>query len=448
MTKGIFIGMINNSALMISLGLIATLFILSLLRSKIPYKEFFIGAIVGFTGFIIILAGVKLIPGIIFDTRSVLLCLSGLFLGYIPTLIGTVFVIIFRTSLGGAGIFAGVMIAITSAISGIIWKKVKKIDILELTFADMYIFGVIVHIVMLACWLTLPWFTAKYVLYKIALPVLILYPVATALLGMLMRNMFRKIKEDAEMVRKNQLIESLNKELDQKVRERTQQLITANQELEAFVYSISHDLRSVLKAFNTTSDNLIKEYEKYIDEESKPLLVSLEQNNKRMSALIDNLIILSRISKNEISMQEINISKAIDTILDEISRDNPDLKIKFDIAGDITAKADASLLKIALRNMLNNAVKFACYKTNPRIEFFVSEENGKRTFNIRDNGDSFETKYADNLFVAFNRLNTKEEFQNTVLSLAIVKRIVERHGGKVWAESELNQGAMFKFTLG
>jgi K+-sensing histidine kinase KdpD len=447
MTKAIFIGLINSSALMISLGLIAMLFIVSLLRSRIPYKEFFIGAIIGFSGFIIIIAGVRLFPGIIFDTKSVLLCLSGLFLGTIPTLVGAVFVIIFRASLQGPGVFAEIMIVITSAVAGIVWKKVKKVDLLQLSFADMYIFGVIVHIFMLACWLTLPWHTASYILLKIALPVIVLFPLTTALLGMLMRNMFRKIKADEEMVKKNQLIEALNKELDQKVRDRTQQLLTTNQEMEALVYSLSHDLKSALKAFNITGDNLKIEIENCLDEEKKLLFSSLEQNNTRMGGLIDNLVILSRISKTGINLKDVNLSQIINNVLNDISRDNPDLQVKFDIAEDIIAKADEALLTIALRNMLTSAVKFASYKTNPRIEFFVTEDAGKRIFNIRDNGESFETKYSDQLFVAFNRLNTKEDFQNTVISLAIVKRIVEKHGGKVWAESELKQGATFKFTL-
>ncbi|MCB0037918.1 MAG: PAS domain S-box protein [Anaerolineales bacterium] len=244
-------------------------------------------------------------------------------------------------------------------------------------------------------------------------------------------------------------IRRLNTDLERRVRERTAHLMAVNKELEAFSYSVSHDLRAPLRAVDGFSLALLEDYDDLLDEMGRDFLWRIRKESQRMGQLIDDLIDLSRYSRTEIKVQMVNLSTIVHTIAAELKENEPERKAEFIIQNDLMASVDESLIRAALQNLLSNAWKFTAKKPATLIEFGRQEqENGAAVFFVRDNGAGFDMAYANKLFGAFQRLHTTAEFEGTGIGLATVQRIIHRHGGSVWAESELGQGATFYFTLG
>ncbi|MBS3916694.1 MAG: PAS domain S-box protein [Sulfuritalea sp.] len=242
-------------------------------------------------------------------------------------------------------------------------------------------------------------------------------------------------------------LQRLQEELEQRVVERTRALQTANRELEAFSYSVSHDLRAPLRAINGFSHALTEEYGHLLDENGKNYLARVRAGSERMGELIDNLIELSRLSRREMAIAPVNLSAIADEVAAELRDGEPSRQVEWVIAPELQASGDAVLLRVMLMNLLGNAWKYTARGVEARIEFGLSDSPGRRAFFIRDNGAGFDMAHAGKLFGAFQRLHSPAEYPGNGIGLATVARIIHRHGGEVWAEGRPGEGATFYFTL-
>lgn len=224
-------------------------------------------------------------------------------------------------------------------------------------------------------------------------------------------------------------------------------LKNANAELEAFSYSVAHDLRAPLRSVLGFSDALVEDYAALLPPEAKSSLERVSAAARKMGRLIDDLLGLSRLTRKDMRKETVNLSDLTFNILAELQRSDPKRKITIGIEKNVVGEGDPQLLQIALANLLANAWKFSSKRPESRIEFGSSKSNGHAVYYVRDNGAGFDMRYSNKLFGTFQRLHTQTEFEGTGIGLATVQRIVNRHGGKTWAESAPDKGATFYFTL-
>ncbi len=225
------------------------------------------------------------------------------------------------------------------------------------------------------------------------------------------------------------------------------ELAATNQELEAFSYSVSHDLRAPLRSIDGFSQALLEDYSDKIDDQATDYLQRVRAGSQRMGQLIDDLLALSRVSRSEILREEVDLSEVARTIAAELQAREPERRVEFVIQDGVVANGDTRLLRVALENLLGNAWKFTGKRDQARIEFGLTEHDGQQACFVRDDGAGFDMAYADKLFGAFQRLHHNSEFQGEGIGLATVQRVMHRHGGQVWAEGAPDQGATFYFTL-
>ena len=255
----------------------------------------------------------------------------------------------------------------------------------------------------------------------------------------------------------NQMLDEIQRyatELEQRVAERTRELeqraaelLAANSELDAFAYSVSHDLRAPLRSIDGFSHVLLEDYAGKLDEAGRDSLNRVRAASQRMGSLIDDLLRLARVSRAEMHAEAVDVSAMARDIAAELQRATPARQVEFAISPGLEARGDARLLRVALENLLRNSWKYTAKQARPRIEVGCVEGNGERAFMVRDNGAGFDMQYADKLFGVFQRLHSAAEFEGTGVGLATVRRIISRHGGRIWAEGAVDQGATFYFTL-
>lgn len=243
-------------------------------------------------------------------------------------------------------------------------------------------------------------------------------------------------------------VRHLNAELEQRVEQRTRALAAANRELESFSYSVSHDLRAPLRTIDGFSQILIDEYADVLDEAGKGYLERVRAGSQRMAKLIDDLLELARVTRRDLQLRSCDLTAMALEIVRDLRGAEPERVVKVRVEEGMQLTADEGLLRVALDNLLRNAWKFTSLEHEAIIEVGCSlTGEGGRTFFVRDNGVGFDMAYVDKLFGAFQRLHSETEFQGTGIGLALVQRVIRRHGGQVWAEAEPKCGATFYFSM-
>ncbi|GAB4343717.1 MAG: hypothetical protein Kow0037_32020 [Calditrichia bacterium] len=242
-------------------------------------------------------------------------------------------------------------------------------------------------------------------------------------------------------------VERYQKELEKLVQERTRELEEVNREMESFAYTVSHDLRAPLRAIHGYSSWLAEDFGQILTGDAKRYVNAIQNAVNKMGRLIDALLMLSRVTRQGIQIQEVNLSQMVRALLNRLLEIEPERNVEVKIYPDCYVRGDIHLLEIAINNLLENALKFTSIREKSRIEFGCREQSDERVFFIKDNGIGFNPKYKDQLFQPFKRLHREEDFPGTGIGLATVKRIIERHGGNVWVESEPEEGTTIWFTL-
>lgn len=238
------------------------------------------------------------------------------------------------------------------------------------------------------------------------------------------------------------------KQIEEALQRSAADLEVANKELEAFSYSVSHDLRAPLRGIAGFSQALLEDYDDALDDTGRDYLRRLVAASGRMGVLIDDLLELSRVTRHELQPERVDLSALAQSVATELCQREPRSRVQVVIAPGLEARGDASLLRIALQNLLHNAWKFTGRHEQASIEFGTTERDGVRVYFVRDDGAGFDMRYAEQLFRPFHRLHRETEFPGTGIGLATVQRIVHRHDGRLWAEGAVEQGATFYFTLG
>jgi light-regulated signal transduction histidine kinase (bacteriophytochrome) len=253
---------------------------------------------------------------------------------------------------------------------------------------------------------------------------------------------------EERVIQRTEEIRKLNAELEERVRERTAELVAANKELEAFTYSVSHDLRAPLRHIDGFSKLLLEECSRELPEEARHYLTCVREGTRRMGVLVDDLLHLTRVGRRELSVHMTGLGSLVEEVRRELQPEVAGREIEWRIGRLPFVECDPALMKQVLANLLSNAVKFTRPRKSALIEVGTRTQDGAPVVFVRDNGVGFSMKYADKLFGVFQRLHRPEDFEGTGVGLAMVQRIVHKHGGRVWAEAELNKGATFYFMLG
>ncbi len=245
----------------------------------------------------------------------------------------------------------------------------------------------------------------------------------------------------------NRALEKARAELEQRVQQRTAELSASNKELEAFAYSVSHDLHAPLRSMAGFCRALEEDYGEALDEQARDYMRRITAASKKMAQLIDDIITLSKVSRKQVERVEIDLSALAEEVAVGLTRTEPKRDIRVAVAPGVSALGDSALVRIVLQNLLDNAWKFTAKQPEARVEVGATTSGDTPVYFVRDNGAGFDMRYADKLFRPFQRLHSDTEFEGTGIGLASVAQIVQRHGGEVWAESEPGKGSTLYFTL-
>jgi signal transduction histidine kinase len=335
-------------------------------------------------------------------------------------------------------------------------------------YARLQVYGAIV-LVVLGCSVLLAFLLSLWAQKRITAPILALAEVASAVserkdysvraqkqtddeIGSLteaFNEMLMQISvRDAALQQSSENLRQAHAELERRVESRTAELAESNRELEAFTYSVSHDLRAPLRHINAYAQMLEEEYAKTLNAEAQKYLARIRAGAKNMGMLVDDLLNLARIGRQELTFQTVPLNQLLDDLLGDMKQETAARTIDWRIEDLGSAQCDPGLIKQVFANLLSNAIKYTRPRSVATIWVGRKEEKGQTIYFVRDNGVGFNVKYAAKLFGVFQRLHRAEDFEGTGVGLATVERIIRKHGGRIWAEAELDKGATFYFTLG
>ena len=257
-----------------------------------------------------------------------------------------------------------------------------------------------------------------------------------------------RLENSAEQIASlNTALQAVNADLEKRVEQRTRELEASNKELEAFSYSVSHDLRAPLRTIDGFSLALKEDFSHCLNDEGQDYIGRVRGGVQRMGTLIDALLQLSRVSRSELQREKVDLSTLSKLVFDELRAGDSTIKATFSPQPDLVTQADPRLMRVAMENLIGNAIKYSSRIDAPHIEFGSDLRDGHTVYFIRDNGAGFDMQYVDRLFTAFQRLHGDRDFKGSGIGLATVSRIIRRHHGNIWADSELGKGATFYFTL-
>lgn len=558
------ISLVQNISLIISIGVLYH-YVSRWSPSKPLAASILNGLLFGLAAIFAMSMPVHMSEGIIYDGRSIILAIGGLFGGTIVALVSGITAGLYRIlAIGGTGRVAGLATIIFSSLIGTVFYNRHRPEKSPLTLPKLLGIGILVHVFMLASQFILPEDRWKEVLPVIALPVIVLYPIGFTLIGLLfldeeerVRNvrmleesetrykllfrnnhtsmllidpgsgaivdanpaavsfygwsreelltkkisdintmepdlvaeeirqasmrsssfylfrhrlasgeqrdvevftgpveyfgkhlLFSIIHDATARVQAQREVRELNQTLEQRVDRRTRELEEANRELEAFAYSVSHDLRAPLRSIEGFGSILAEESAAVLTPASLHYLERITSNAKKMSTLIDDLLRLSRIGRQNIAFSRVDLSALARELGDDLAAQYPGRDLVFEVEDGLWATADRTLLASLLGNLLSNAWKFTLHVEKAKIRFFSVLESGERAFCVEDNGVGFDMRYSDKLFSPFQRLHGDQEYSGSGIGLSIVRRIAARHGGRAWGFAEPGNGARFYFTLG
>ncbi len=259
--------------------------------------------------------------------------------------------------------------------------------------------------------------------------------------------MWAIIRDITERKKTEAEIQRLNENLEAEVEKRTSDLAIANKELEAFSYSVSHDLRAPLRAMDGFSLAILEDYGDTLEPQGRDYLQRIREASQKMAGLIDAMLTLSKVTQADLHLTDVNLSAMVENIYHDLQIDKKQRKVEFIVQSDIAVVADPVLLRSALENLIGNSLKFTSKQPTARIEVGTINKDGEEVYFVRDDGAGFDMKFASKLFTAFQRMHSSAEFEGTGIGLATVYRIISKHGGRIWAEGKPQQGATFYFTL-
>jgi PAS domain S-box-containing protein len=255
------------------------------------------------------------------------------------------------------------------------------------------------------------------------------------------------IKDITQRRRTEAELNAHREHLEEMVKQRTAALMSANKELEAFSYSVSHDLRAPLRSIDGFSHALIEDYSDTLDDRGRDYLRRVRGASQRMARLIDDLLTLSRVTRTQLARAPVDLSATVRGIVAELRAAEPQRQVELLVKDDLVVQGDDRLLRLALQNLVGNAWKFTSRHEKATIEFGASYEKDRLVYHVRDDGAGFDMSYANKLFGAFQRLHSADEFEGTGIGLATVQRVIRQHGGSVWAEGAVERGSSFFFTI-
>jgi two-component system NtrC family sensor kinase len=263
----------------------------------------------------------------------------------------------------------------------------------------------------------------------------------------LIREQLLRAELESALARTAQKVAEARATLVQELEVANAELAAANAELDSFSYSVAHDLRSPLRSIDGFSLALMEDCADKLDDQGREYLGYIRESAQQMARLIDDMLALSRVTRSSLKLGQVDLSELARGVAARLRRSQPEREVEFGIEEGLVVVADANLLTIMLENLIGNAWKYSSKRTGARIEVGATEHDGVPAYFVRDNGAGFDMAYAAKLFGVFQRLHTSREFEGTGIGLATVQRIVRRHGGHVWAEGKVDEGATFTFTL-
>lgn len=559
----VLVGLIQNTALL--LALIAVCEISYMIPVKwakaVPVLN---GLLIGFVGLVIMMSPYQLGSGIFFDTRTILISVSALTFGLVPTAVASVILILYRVILGGAGLLMGVATIITSAGIGMLWRRFFMPENTKCRWINIYLLGIAVHVMMLVDAFLLPRETALQIIKQIGMPVMLVYPIASVLLILLIlyqrerQELLNRVLEAegryksifnnshnikllidpadgrildanpaaskfygwsiktlksmnieqintlsreeirAEMVKAasekrnyflfrhrrafgdpvdvevhscpielqgkmllysiihdiserkaaEKEIIKLNSELEQRVIDRTEELQKSVNELEAFAYTVSHDLKSPLRAIDAYSRILMEDYPEVIDGEIRDMVGNIKCISRDMIALINKLLQYSTAARLELYEESVDLNELFAASFQELASATPERSIELKFETQIPmVKGDKILLKQVINNVISNAVKFTRTLDTAVIKVGHTVEENEIVVYVNDNGVGFSLASSDKLFGIFQRLHSAKEYEGSGIGLATVQKIIQKHGGRTWILGKPHKGATIYFTL-